>query len=618
MKKHLFAAATAILAVSASTAHAATPNPTESAKDTRSAGATPVSLKDVPDFKPTPEQKKALETRKVWFRDARFGMFIHWGPYALTPMGEASSARGLTMHDEEFEKLPARFNPVEFKPDEWVSLAKAAGMKYIVLTSMHADGFCMWDSKYESYSIMNTPYKRDIVKEFADACRRQDMPFGLYYSILNWHHPLSAVKGRVFLDKDGKRVFAEPSGRVRGYAKLTHVPNPGADIPAYADHCAAQITELVKNYGPLTTLWADVPYNAITGKEGKKLVDLTRSLQPDILINDRFYGPSDYRTPEQKTGAFDNAKLWESCMCMGGCWSHIPDDAIKTPRQCLHMLLDCAGGGGNMLLDVGPDALGRIDAKEVANLRQLGEWTKKYGESVYGTLGGPFKPWALGGSTCKEKTVYLHIRHWVGDSFRLPPIPAKINKASVLTGGEVVWTQDDQGLSFRMDEKSRHPWDTVIALELDRPASEVPPVEVGEGFAPTPLPVTNGPVNAKGQVLKSPSHDAPHGHMVALGDAKESRWLETGLGAPHPVSAALVTEGVGKNGCRIRAFEVQYEADGTWKTCATGGSPEGTMLLSFPEVTARKFRLLVTDADKDPFVLKFDLFHAPWGQAGGK
>jgi alpha-L-fucosidase len=549
-------------------------------------------LERQPPFRPTPEQEAKLENRKRWFRDAKFGMFIHWGPYAMLPMGEASSARGLVMQAEDYDKLPRRFNPMEFKPDEWVTVAKAAGMKYMVLTSMHADGFCMWDTKETDHNIMHTPFGRDVLKEFSAACRKQDMPYGFYYSFLNWYHPQGTIKDRNWVDKNGKRIMALPAGgRPPGADRMAHVPNPDADIPRYAEHCARQVAELVKNYGPLTTLWGDVPYKAFTGKEGKKLVSWTRSLQPDILVNDRFNGPGDYRTPEQKPGAFDNDRMWESCMCMGGCWSHIPDDAIKSARQCLHMLLGCACGGGNLLLDVGPDDQGRIDPQEIANLRELGGWMSKYGESIYGTRGGPYKPWVFGGATCKDKTVYLHIRHWMSDTLRLPPLPAKITGFSVLTGGEVRCAQTGDGITLRLDPKFRHPWDTVIVLNLDRNAVEIAPVEVGAGFAPDPL--------AGGK-------DAQHAQATLEENAP---WQEVDLGTPQEVAAAFVTEKPGKTGCRIRAFAIQYEADGTWKTCHEGKAVDGSSSVEFPPVRARKFRLRVMDAAKFPVgIAEFSLF----------
>jgi alpha-L-fucosidase len=387
------------------------------------------------------------------------------------------------------------------------------------------------------------------------------------------------------------------------------VPNPDADIPRYADHCARQIAELIK-YGPLTTLWGDVPYKALTAKEGNELVNWTRSLQPDILINNRFYGsPYDYITPEQKLGAFDNNKMWESCMCMGGCWSHIPDDAIKSARQCLHMLLGCACGGGNLLLDVGPDATGRIDPQEIANLRELGGWLEKYGESIYGTRGGPFKPGLFGGSTCKGRTVYLHIRHWIGDTLRLPAVPAKIVKAAVLTGGEAQLKQDDRGLTLHLDPQFRHPWDTVVALELDRPASEVPAMESGEGLTPTSIAAGKSFRTEHGATAAAADGDPRT--QVLIGDKKNGSWLEVDLGAPTVVSAAYVQEMEGKAGCRVRGFAVQYEDNGAWKTCHEGKAIDGALTVEFPEVHAQKFRFLLTDAAKTPVgIAEFGLYHA--------
>jgi len=238
---------------------------------------------------------------KNW-QDARFGMFIHWGPVSLTGQ-EIGWSRGKQTPIEEYDNLYKQFNPTKFNADEWVAVAKAAGMKYMVLTTKHHDGFCLWHTKQTDYNIMNTPFKRDVVKELAEACKKGGIAFGTYYSTCDWHHPAFPL--------------GSPAGKSRK-------PNP--DLKAYDAYLQAQVTELVKNYGPLFTMWFDVP-QSYDGTYGIPMVNMLRKLQPDIMINNRPYSVGgkgsgighqiaigDYDTPEQKIGGFQIDRPWETCM----------------------------------------------------------------------------------------------------------------------------------------------------------------------------------------------------------------------------------------------------------------------------------------------------------------
>ena len=287
-------------------------------------------------------------------------------------------------------------------------------MKYIVLTTKHHDGFCLWDTQFTDYNIMNSPFKRDVVKELSDACKKQGIAFGTYYSVCDWHHP--------------DFPLTSPGGRTK---------REKSDLDAYNRYLLGQIKELITKYGPLLTIWNDVP-QMFKGR-GVETIKLVRTLQPSILINNRTGDGGDYDTPEQKIGAFRMDRPWESCMTISAsnqwAWGG-PNDGVKPLAACLLMLIRCAGGDGNMLLNIGPEPTGAIQDCQVERLKEIGAWLAKYGQSIYATRGGPYKPAKHVVSTRKGRTVYLHVLAWPEEVLKLPALPAKIVKSSLLTGGQ--------------------------------------------------------------------------------------------------------------------------------------------------------------------------------------
>jgi alpha-L-fucosidase len=387
------------------------------------------------------------------WQEMRFGMFIHWGPVSLTGH-EIGWSRGRETPIEKYDNLYKEFNPVKFNADEWVSIAKAAGMKYIVLTTKHHDGFCLWDTKLTDYNIMHTPFHRDVVRELADACKKQGIAFGAYYSVTDWYNPN--------WDTDS------PGGKV---------PHPHPNMDAYEKYLQGQITELIQNYGPLITIWNDVPRQF--GDRGLATIKLVRKLQPDILINNRTGAGGDYDTPEQKIGGFNMTRPWESCMTISAHnhWAWGGDkDGVKPLAACLDMLIRGAGGDGNVLLNVGPRPDGLIDPEQTNRLKEVGDWLGKYGESIYGTRGGPYKPNHDFACTRKGNTLYLHILSWPTDTLKLPALPAKIRKSTALTGGSVTVNQTDDSLQISVPKENRQAIDTIIAIELTKPALEIDPI----------------------------------------------------------------------------------------------------------------------------------------------
>ena len=406
-------------------------------------------------------EKAKPEALQSW-RAARFGMFIHWGPVSLTEK-EISWSRANSNPKcpnlgptpvEVYDHLYERFNPTSFNEKEWVTIAKMSGMKYIVFTAKHCDGFLLWDSKVDNYNIMHTPFKRDVCSELAKAAQEAGMKIGWYFSPMDWRDPdCRNEKNNEFV----KRMQAE-------------------------------LTELLSNYGKIDILWFDTDgCPALWDQENTYA--LVRKLQPDIVINDRLdigdkggiVGPwADFFTPEQTVGSFDQ-RPWESCMTVSrhNQWSwggHA--DSVKSYNQCLKMLIHCAGGDGNMLLDVGPMPNGEIAPEQVGVIKEMGTWLAKNGESIYGTRGGPFEPFTFGVSTHKGNTIYLHILNRLGDTLELPSIPAKVIRSKALTGGKVTVTQGDDRISISLPKSGAQMLDMIITLELDRPTSEIGPIKV--------------------------------------------------------------------------------------------------------------------------------------------
>ena len=401
-----------------------------------------------------PKPKANQAAFKEW-QDMHFGMFIHWGPVSLRGT-EISWSRGGERRGIEgkgeipveiYDNLYKQFNPVKFKAAEWVAIARAAGMKYMILTAKHCDGFCLWPSKVDDYNIGRSPFKRDICGELAAAAHQAGMPIGWYYSPMDWR---------------------DPDCRTERNA-------------AYVVRMQGHLRELLGNYGRIDRLWFDTDGGPAPWDQ-EKTYAIVRSLQPQIIINNRLdmgslddynaqrVGPqADYATPEQRVGEFDIEKPWETCLTLGTQWSWKPGDKIKSIEDCVRILVRCATGGGNLLLNVGPMPSGEIEPRQAEVLKGLGAWLSRYGESIYGTRGGPVRNGAWGGMTNKGNVVYVHILEWDGDSVKLPALKAKIVESRVMTGGEAKIEQAADGIVMRMPVGSQDKLDTIVKLELERP-----------------------------------------------------------------------------------------------------------------------------------------------------
>jgi alpha-L-fucosidase len=414
--------------------------------------------------------KAKPEAIEAW-KDMRFGMFICWGPVTLTDR-EIGWSRGNPTPIEEYDNLYKKWNPEKFNAEEWVEIAKDTGAKYIVFLLKHHDGFCLWDTKQTDYNIMNGPFKRDVAKEMAAACRKFGVGFFPYYSTCDWHHPDFPV--------------TSPGGKVKREV---------SNLDRYTEYLEAQTKELITNYGPLTGIWFDVPQRFDRAR-GERVIRHVRSLQPDLLVNNRTGAPGDFDTPEQNVGGFQATRPWESCITLGTQWTWKPDDKLKSYTEAVRMLVACAANNGNLALNTNPKPDGQIEARQVESFKKIGVWLAKYGESIYGTRGGPFvaPDWKKrsfntdqehftlpggnwwGGSTHKGNVIYLHILRWPGDTIGLPAIAPRILKHSVLTGGDATVKQTAAGIEVSVSAAQRDAADTIIKLELDSSAQAIPAI----------------------------------------------------------------------------------------------------------------------------------------------
>ncbi len=404
-------------------------------------------------YQPSPENLKARQ----WFQDAKFGMFIHWGVYSVLGRGEWA------MNNEkipipEYEKLAPRFNPTEFNAAEWVALAKAAGMKYITITSKHHDGFAMWTTRQSKWNIVDaTPYGQDPLKALAEECRKQGIKLFFYHSELDWHHPDYYPRGGT----------GNASGR----------PDAG-DFNRYLDYQDAQLRELLTGYGDIAGIWFDGFWDKPNADwHLERTYSMIHRLQPAALIgNNHHQKPfpgEDFQMfekdlPGQKTAEWNNASEvsslpLETCDTINTSWGYDGrDKRFKTPKQLIHYLVRAAGYNANLLLNVGPMPNGKIQPEFVERLRAMGEWTQKNGETIYGTRGGPVPPRSWGASTQKDGKIYIHVLDWTDDLLALPLLSVK-DARLFSTGWPVEMTRLKDGLVLHLP-KQRDEIDTIVVL----------------------------------------------------------------------------------------------------------------------------------------------------------
>jgi alpha-L-fucosidase len=379
------------------------------------------------------------DRRIQWWREAKFGMFIHWGLYSI--LGREAWAMG----DEdipvaEYEQLAREFQPPLNVARSWARLAREAGMRYMVMTVKHHEGFCLFDSKLTDYCAPKQGPGRDLVKEYVEAARSENLRVGIYYSLMDWHHP------------DWRQAKDDPAARKR-FVEYTH----------------GQIRELMSNYGKVDILWYDmpVPLDAAAWRSAE-MNDMVLKLQPDIIINNRNLLPGDFATPEQSTQAAKGD--WESCMTINDSWGYLPgDNNWKSAQQLVQNLVECARDGGNYLLDIGPKADGSVSEQSVSRLKVIGKWLQRNGDAVYATQKCHFPHGNIGVFTRRGNTLYIIIYFWPGNTMVVGGVKFKVKSARFLaTTRPVTFAQKGSQLIFSglPAEAPDNPV-TVIAAECD-------------------------------------------------------------------------------------------------------------------------------------------------------
>ena len=411
-----------------------------------------------------------METRMEEWKDLRFGMFIHWGLYAIMGRGEWAMWSE-AIDKDEYRKLMDEFTAEKFNARVWAQIAKDAGMKYMVLTTRHHDGFALWDSKssYGQFDAIHSAAHRDFVSEFVEACREVGLKVGLYYSPLDWR-----FEGYFF-----PRMYKRNADELR-------------------TQCHEQLKELLSNYGKIDILWFDggEDYWLCHGRDlhswkeegdmkdrvqcpnvwkADEMDKWIRELQPGIVINNRYgmrqYG--DFLTPEGEIGPYNIKDAWETNYTLNGSWGYVPNPP-RSLRTCMQLLMQTVTGDGNFLLNVGPCADGTIPKNQVVRLKEIGKQLSTYGEAVFGTRGGPFVNDKTGGMTYRDKTLYIHIWDWPENTITLPDLKANILSVSSLTAKNLKYEiKNNSNLIFSVSEEDRNAVNTVIKVELDRPISEI-------------------------------------------------------------------------------------------------------------------------------------------------
>ncbi|OFY66897.1 MAG: alpha-L-fucosidase [Bacteroidetes bacterium RBG_13_43_22] len=429
------------------------------------------------------------DERMDWWREARFGMFIHWGVYSLpagTWDGRQIGGIGEWIMNRakipvaDYQNMAKQFNPVKYDPDAWVKMAKDAGMKYIVITSKHHDGFALFETKASKWNVVDaTPYGKDLLKPLAEACKKYGIKLGFYYSqAQDWNNPGGSASRKI--TKEG---WANPDSVIIDAYTKEHKGHwdPAQEkrtFDQYIDDVAVpQVRELLTNYGDLAVLWWDTPTN-MTDEAAKKLQSLL-ALQPQIITNDRLKRPNfpgDHKTPEQRIPnlADLDGTDWETCMTMNGTWGYKSyDHNYKSPQKLIQNLLDIASKGGNFLLNVGPTSEGEFPQESIDILAKMGEWMKINGEAVYGSKASPWGLFPWGRCTKKETknstTLYFSVFEWPADGkLVIPVLKNSVVSAKLLTNGSKVKTSvsKDGVLTVTLPAAAPDPLATVIRVDV--------------------------------------------------------------------------------------------------------------------------------------------------------
>ncbi len=513
------------------------------------------------------DQSPASSTE--WWREAKFGLFIHWGPVSLqgTEIGwsRAGERRGLgwggpgtEVPVEVYDSLYKRFNPIRFDAGEWARIASEAGMKYVVLTTRHHDGFSLWDTQASSYKITapECPFGRDVVRELSEATRKAGLRWGVYYSQPDWHHP---------------DAYTRNHSRYQAYLQ-------------------DQLRELLGNYGKVDILWYDGLGDHREEYRSAEMNALARKLQPSILINNRNGFPEDFDTPEQRVGQMQVGRPWETNMTLCQQWSWRPNDTMKSLEECLRILVTTVTGDGNLLFNVGPMPDGRIEPRQVERLREIGAWLGKNGTAVYRTRGGPWVNGAWGGSTHRGDRIFVFLlRKPAGGVLTLSGNPGRVLKASLLGSSQAVtFSQEEKRLSLQVPASAFGSPIPILELQLAEPVvtgrllGQAGMAFEDESLYGKPRKATASTVPASAASLQE--SDAGWSIDMASGPAPA---LVFDLGEPRLITGLSAVSGETGAFAANHVLELEMSLDGkTWES--VGQASYGLPSWEFPVVHMRE------------------------------
>ena len=566
------------------------------------------------NFNAFKESQADYDARAKWFRDAKFGVFLHWTPSVLCG-GEVSWIMRQNMGDMPkvdkavYMNLPKQFNPKNFDAKKWVKLFEDAGIRYAVVVPKHHDGFAMWDTKVDpgipDWTIMKTPWRRDYVKEVAEACNGSKVQFCLYYSVLDWVNP-------------------------------RYKANKGADLTAYKNEVfKPHMKELLTRYGKVGCIWFDGHWeDSWTHADGKEMYEYMRKLQPGTLMGNRidaksnggpvcswtgsfWHGPDpvgDYQAREMDTGEFYSEKAWDNCYNLRknpcGSWSWIKDPynwPVRTRDDVLTKFIDCLGRDGGLLLGVGPREDGTIDPDDAAALRVIGLWMQEHAEAVYGTRGGPWKPGPWGVSTRKGDKVFLFVQNLPENgTFELPALKAKVKSAKMLTSGAPIECADKDGtwtVHIPRGRRSLGPA-AVVELTLDRTAMTLPAINSTSAT----VSLTEGmPVEVssvwEGRPELAPKNitDGNEKSLYAAAEKERKAVATVDLQEEHTLYKVMFSDAPYR---RTRGYTIELLSGGKWTKVGEGTETNfsGQAEVKLNGVKASKIRVTIKDASDTPVI----------------